>query len=239
MPDLIIKCKGIPLIKFNPLEGIKKFRKGNMLFRSLKVYRDMAKQSQAIGDEYEAVLHINEATIIIPQANDGEGYIKKITNELMQTIHSKDFAFCMFGISPESDHFMFNEEQKREMLAFGDTALVITDACEFCKRVRKELINRGISLQDSHSGFIRYYDEKVDSLDIIAHLFNGMHNVAFQKRKKYAYQQEFRLLLPNNDPLVDCCELQIGDISGISEVISSRAVLNAVMHKTFEVQEYQ
>lgn len=230
MVEKILQVKGTPLIKFQKAKRIQELREGTMHFCSLKTYRDKAKQSVAIGDDYEAVLHFNEAMLVIPQ-EDGSSIMEKIDNELLKTSHSYDLAFCMFGINSKNEHFQYTPEQREKMREFGNTALLITDADEFYKRISSALVKEGISLENSHCGFVKYYDETIDSVERIVELFKGMHNIAFQKRQKYAYQQEYRFLLPNSDESKTEFDLYIGDISGISEVISTDKALRSYLCK--------
>ena len=233
MSDKIIEVKGLPIIKFQKAKRIEQLRRGEMHMSSLRVYRELATKSSEIGDDYEAALHINEATAYITPINGGGSTtMLPINNELIKTIHSNGFVFCMFGVNSKSNHFQFNEEQKSKMLEFGDTALIITDSKEFHKRVRNALVDKGISLENSHCGFVDYYDEAIDSADILFQLMKGMHNIAFQKRKKYEYQHEYQFFIPNDDESIDYLDLQIGDISDISEVISSANVLKGFLSKS-------
>lgn len=80
-------------------------------------------------------------------------------------------------------------------------------------------------------GFVHYYDETQDSVDYIASLLSGMHNVAFWKRKKYYYQQEFRFLIHAQNHDKDHLELNIGDIRDISKVFQTSKILNAEVVK--------
>ena len=232
-----LQVKGTPLIKFQNADRIEQFKQGKIWMNSLKVFREMAQKSPEIGDDYEAVFHINEAVAHITPIDGGSTTMAPINNELMKTAHMNDFVFCMFGINPNVNNFTFSEEQKEKMLEFGDTALIITDSDEFYKRIQSALKVKGIPLERAFCGFVKYYDESVDSVNVIVDLMRGMHNVAFQKRKDYAYQQEFRILVFNDDVAKRNIELDIGDISDISEVVSSKVALNGTLWKSKNVQE--
>ena len=79
---------------------------------------------------------------------------------------------------------------------------------------------------------VSYYDEKApisqDSMDIL--LSHNVHNFAFQKRKKYAYQYEYRFLLQKqftentfqNEKYLD---IKIGSIESISKKVSAKEIL--------------
>ena len=70
-----------------------------------------------------------------------------------------------------------------------------------------------------------------DSVDLSLSLLSGIQNIAFWKRKAYAYQQEFRFLIhmPNGEK--DHLELKIGDIHDISKVYKTSDILNSKVTK--------
>ena len=236
MADRCIQIKRVPLKKFQSKEKIEMFQRGKMYMKSLEWYRNNAKIS-AVGDDYEAMLHINEGAIIVMSENESEVIsYADLTDTLKSTVHGKDFVFCMFSISPQTKCFSFTEEQRNNMLGFGDTALLIENSEEFYNRVRNSMKKEHISLQNAYCGRVEYYDESVDSLQIISSLLKGMHNVAFQKRKKYSYQQEYRILVPYDSQDEDFLELDIGDISDISEIIPAKTILKSLCKKADTIQ---
>jgi hypothetical protein len=113
-------------------------------------------------------------------------------------------------------------------LSFGDTALIITDSVEFIKRV-----NRAANIQgyESHFGAAQYYEPSEDSVNMIASLLKGMWNIAFWKRKHYAYQQEGRFVFTPGKETLDHIELDIGDISDISIIVPASTALNSMVDK--------
>ena len=168
------------------------------------------------------MVHVNEAIIRFPDT----GKEILLNDELISTSHSDDFVFCMFGIYPQLENFIFTEKQKEKMLSFGDTALVILDSEEFIKRVIKAAEKAGFS---AYFSGVKYYDETTDNANLIIDLLNGMHNVAFWKRNSYAYQQEGRFVFVAGNNTDDHITLEIGDISDISLVFPSEQVLTGVV----------
>ena len=142
--------------------------------------------------------------------------------------NESDYAYCMFGVNPYSKNFSFTSEQKKNIQSFGNTALLILDKDEFFNRLRAAALKEGYEI---YGGFVHYYDETQDSVDYIASLLSGMHNVAFWKRKKYYYQQEFRFLIHAQNHDKDHLELNIGDIRDISKVFQTSKILNAEVVK--------
>lgn len=217
--------KGTPLIKFQNAERIESLRKGHLYAKTLKYYREYEKETgdDAVGDEFEAMLHINEGYIRLPNSNE----TISLNDTLIPTTDSDDFVFCMFGIYPSLQSFSFSDEQKEKMLSFGDTALIILDSAEFIKRVENAAKANGYT---AHFEAVNYFDPTVDNGNMIISLLKGMWNIAYWKRDKYAYQQEGRFVFsPGNGQAH--IELNIGDISDITTVLPSEAVLSSMVKK--------
>lgn len=214
--------KGFPLIKFQDSEKIEKIQQGKIYMKTLKWYREheAASGDTVVGDELEGLLHFSNANLIIPDLGE---YIE-INNGAMKTPYSNDFVFCMFSINPKQQNFKFSEEQKKELLSFGDTALIITDTNEFIKRLLASA--EKLKLKVYH-GVVNYYDVNVDDGNMLISLLSGMQNVAFWKRDSYALQQEYRFLLHSVKTDDDYYILDIGDISDISISIKTTSILNA------------
>jgi len=153
---------------------------------------------------------------------------EKIEDGLLKTSYSNDFVFCMFSINNHDNSFEFSELQKQEILTFGDTALIITDTNEFLRRIYETIKNTGYEV---YCNYINYFDEQTNSFQLIKSLIEGMHNIAFWKRKKYSYQQEFRILLHGANIDQDFIELDIGDISDISKLCKTSTLLNSKIVK--------
>lgn len=224
MGEMQLEIKGFPLIKFKSKDRIQTLREGKLYMKSLEFYRkqEIIHGDCTVGDKFEAMAHINEGQIVIPEL----GVNKNISDELIKTSFSDSFVFCMFGISTLSEKFTFSDEQKKKIREFGDTALLITDSNEFLNRINNAVIRD--KLIGSH-GFVQYYDEGVDSADFWCSLIKaGMNNIAFRKRKCYAYQQEYRWLIEHPPTQNDFYELDIGNISDISVVFETEQILNAL-----------
>lgn len=128
------QVKGMPLIKFQDEDKIKSLQSGKLYAKTLEYYRKREEETGdcEVGDKYEAMIHINEATIHFPDT----GEMIPVNDDLLRTSESNDFVFCMFGINPSTEKFKFTDEQKEKMLSFGDTALLILDQDEFIHRVK-------------------------------------------------------------------------------------------------------
>lgn len=78
--------------------------------------------------------------------------------------------------------------------------------------------------------FVNYYDDSInDVTPFICSLLKGIRNSVFHKRKKYAYQQEYRFTMVNNKKS-DNFEMNIGDISDISTILPLDKFLNVEIY---------
>lgn len=226
MSERVEQIVGFPLIKFQSEERIKSLQQGKIYMNTLAYYRRLEEKTGdvRVGDSFEGMFHVVEGKLIFPD----EGEVIELNNELIKTSYSDGFVFCLFGVKPSATNFEFTEDQIREITGFGDTALLIVDVPEFERRVVKAAKDAGFEI---YKGFVRYYDEKTDSGDMIISLLSGMHNVAYWKRKMYEYQQEYRFFAYSESDKRDHLELEIGDISDISLTMKTSSMLKAKIVK--------
>ena len=223
----VLQVKGTPLIKFQSKYIIEKTQKGLIHAKTLEYYRNQErdKGDQRVGDEFEAMLHINEGKYI----NKKTGEISDLRDVLIPSSNSNDYAYCMFSCDRSRMPFSFTDEQKSEILKMGDTALIITDYAEFRHRVEKKAKEEGY---DTHFGYVQYYDETKDNVNLFASTLLGVWTLAFWKRRKYSYQQEARFIFSPFKEGTDHLDLDIGDISDISKIVDSRSLLNALIQES-------
>lgn len=194
---------------------------------SLKYYRDLYVNSKddVVGDPYDGKLFIHEADMYIPS----KGVNEKIRDDAINTIYQDDFVYCLFGVNPNKHKsFTFTDEQQKLLKGFDDTALVINDTYEYFNRIRKAAISEGY---DIHGNFVEYYDEQIDDVNrFLSATGQSGKDIVFYKRQCYSYQQEYRFTIKNVEK-IDHIELNIGNISDISDVFSTEKLLNAVIQK--------
>ncbi len=224
--DKTFQVVGTPLIKFQSKERIDSFQKGLIYANRLSYYRKLEQTTGdiEIGDSYEAMLHVNEAYVHVPTT----GETVHIVDGLIPTTHSDDYIFCMFGIYPKLVNFSFSEEQKEKLLSFGDTALILKDSNEFIRRIKSAAEKSGYKCK---FGAVQYYDPAYDNGNQIISIMSDMSNIAFWKRDFYKYQQEARFSFTGGDMSLDHLEIEIGDISDISEIVPSEMALTAMVNK--------
>lgn len=223
-----IQVRGVPLIKFQNRDKIDYLQNGKVYLKSLAYYRQRERETgdDTVGDLFEAMIHANDGYVIVPELNVCE----KFSDTLINTSFGNSFAFCMLSLSEDAKTFKFSEEQKEKILSFGSSALLITDRNEFFRRVAVALDRDGIK---GYHGYINYYDETEDNAKYwVSILQNGMNHVAFWKRKRYAYQQEYRFLIEPPVTDTDYYELDIGSIVDISVVLTAEQALNAIAQRS-------
>lgn len=224
--EVTLQIKGVPLIKFQSEDIIDQIQKGKIYANSLSYYRKLedSKGDKRVGDQFEAMLHVNEGRLISKET----GEVFELKDILIPTAHSNDYAFCMFSCDHTRMPFSFTEEQKSELLAMGDTALIITDNMEFQRRVKKAAKAQGF---DAYFNYVRYFDESEDNANMLASTLQGVWALAFWKRKEYSYQQEARFVFSPYKEGAEHIELDIGDISDISYKAYTYSVLDALIRK--------
>jgi len=220
------QAKGMPLIKFQDADKIKSLQSGKIYAKTLGYYRKREEENGdcEVGDKYEAMIHINKATIYFPDT----GETIAVNDDLLKTSESNDFVFCMFGINPSLKKFRFTDKQKEKMLSFGDTALIVLDHNEFIRRVKVAAEEAGYKV---YFRPVQYYDPNIDGGNMLISLLAGMWNIAFWKRNSYTYQQEVRFVFTPGDENIDHIELDIGDISDITAIIPAKSALSAIVEK--------
>lgn len=89
------------------------------------------------------------------------------------------------------------------------------------------------SLQHGHiyAKTLAYYDASEDYANVFISLLKGIWNIAFWKRKSYAYQQEARFVFIPDGSDDDHVEMDIEDISDISYVVPAEMALTALVEK--------
>ena len=159
--------------------------------------------------------------------------------------YKKSPVFCMFILDYRNTtstalngdeltiRFDFSDEQKRKLVNFGDSALVIKDHEEFFARMKKGLNDAGISyIRDR----VKYYEG--NTLEHVQDIQDNNARIGFWKRKKYEYQQEYRFLA--FDTMIDDHEIiEIGNLSDISQLESREVILNTFTEVKYKVEQIE
>ena len=223
-------------IKIHSSDVIENIRKGNVWLTSLQYYRDLYKNSKddTIGDPYEGLFIVNNFEFIsseMPQYNSN-GIVEQCA---FPTSNQYDYVFCLFSVQralQNTSEFFFNDEQKENLLKFGDTALIFTDSKKFAEKMYSAAKEKNYNLS---RGDVTYYDQRKNDFKRYLSLIKDKQNIVFHKTDKYKYQQEHRFTIPFHGEYSDdkkfLTDISIGDISDITEVVSTEQLLNCFIRE--------
>ena len=216
----------LPIVKFQSNERIECLRNGKVYLRNLSWFRKREKKTgdMTVGDMYEGMLHIanGNAKITCLSENPLSDY-DIIKESAFETVFSNSYAFCATDTTPHETGYAFNKQNKVELRKFGDTALVINDRIEFIKRIENKARTLGFK---TFYGLVRYYNNDIDPAEMYVDLLRGIQNIALWKRDSYYFQKEFRIVLWKKDAYEDHLELDIGEISDISNIFTAEEALS-------------
>lgn len=222
------------LIKFGSNENIRKLQNGQVYMKNMQYYIDLEKATddENVGDMYEGQLMFGESTLVMTDEKTGDRIGEFDCNvESLSFGYLKMPIYCMFLLDQrnislletekddETVRYKFSEKQKEELKYFGDSALIILNPTEFWSLIVEQLGIQGIAKQGDK---VSYYSGK--SSTHFKEVAGNPSRVAFWKRDKYAYQQEYRLLLKQE--IEDAKILEIGDISHITQIVPTSDLLN-------------
>lgn len=214
---MIITGKGPLLIKFQSREIIESLQSGLVYMNGLGVFINMEEQEEddEVGDRMEEQIY---STAYVLPSGSACGLRLKVDDG------TDNYVFCLFYVSENQESFRFNDMQKKKILKFGDTALVIKDFGEFIHRTVNAAKDKGYEM---HHREVSYYDENDEmNMEVTDCLTRGLCNMAFFKRERYQHQQEYRLAVNKERTGEDHVELDIGDISDISVKVSTEQILD-------------
>ena len=168
------------------------------------------------------------------------------TEELVMDMHyDKAPAFCMLifdhrnsvskklvGNDRLIDTLMFSDNQAKEIYAtFGNSALVVKNGDEFIKRVERTFLAQGITFT---RGRVNYYDQNY--LQHFREINENGYRIAFWKKEIFEYQQEYRIFAFETE-VDDHLEVDIGDLSDITMIISKEQALDLCLEIEYSVKE--
>lgn len=204
-------------IKFQSEDLIGSFLHGTVYMKELKYFVDLEKQecNEIVGDEYE-----NAIKSTAYQTPYGMPLNLSIKNE-----SCKSYVFCMYkaNIREDGTVYLKNEESIKE---FGASGLWIKNMREFIKRIEKAatINNYTVLMED-----VFYYDDSENITPEVMNSFVEKQTIAFCKRRKYNYQNEYRFVinstigeLSTDDHII----LNIGDISDITQKVKLQELID-------------
>ena len=244
MADKTVKDGWSMLMKFGSEENLKKLQAGQLYMKNLKYYVDLEKTTddEAVGDKYDGQMVLQDVKINMFTVDTHE-FIAQFDAPAasMNLGYLECPVFCMF-MYDYSNHveehldgdiltvrYQFTEEQLEKMPTFGDSVLIIKNGDEFINRVKNGLLNAGYGFTRD---YVQYYG--FNNIEHLKQVQKDNSRIAFWKREKYSYQQEYRLLV--HDFVDDHLSVDIGDISDITDLLKADELLNTYLEITFKVR---
>jgi len=236
------------LIKFGSKNRLENLQKGCLYMKYLQHFIELEKNnptgSGGQGDMFEGQSIMYNPTVEIRDYHTKD-LVYRGPVELSATSfgYEKYPVFCMFMLDSRNlvdkkieggkliKSYQFTNEQV-DLISkkFGDYALMIFNTDEFVRRVKSGLESRGVV--QCTRGQVQYYGP--NDFDYFEDIHNNFLRAAFWKRKKFAFQQEFRILAHIEVP--DHLETNIGDIYDISQLLKTKDLLNSQIDIAFNVQ---
>lgn len=233
------------LLKFGTEENLKKLQSGQLYMKNLQYYVNLEKstQDEDVGDKYDGQMMFNDVKISM-FSYDTHEFIRQFHAPVasLDLGYLKCPVFCMFmidyrnHISESLDNktlkvrYEFTEEQVKKLPNFGESVLLIKNGNEFVKRVKQGLLAENIGFTRD---IVQYYGS--NNLENIKQVTSNNSRIAFWKREKYAYQQEYRFIA--HTEVDDYLIVNIGDISDISNIVNTRDMLGTYLEISFAVTE--
>ena len=177
-------------VKMLDKKWVNKFSDGDVFVRTLAYFGDLKKQDSKNrnafgGDTLEGISESFAGGYdCYSYAQDGSGIIKDGTLGIIDalTLHKK--VFCLYSLEYDIENKCFLKPDS-ELRDFGDTAVIITDAKEFLRRVQ-------VALTEKY-GDAFWWSYKRGSYDV--DLYGGFKYNEFCKSWEYSWQNEFRIVL--------------------------------------------
>ena len=224
---------------------LKKLQAGQLYMKNLKYYVDLEKTTddEDVGDKYDGQMVLQDIKINMYTV-DTNKFIAQFNapTASMDLGYLQCPVFCMFMFDYRNhveEHldgenltvkYQFTEEQLKKMPNFGDSVLIIKNGDEFVNRVKKGLLDAGYGFTRD---YVQYY--AFNNVEHISQVQKDNTRIAFWKRNKYSYQQEYRFLV--HDFVDDYLSVDIGDISDITQLLRTEELLNTYLEITFKVKE--
>ena len=246
MADKTVKDGWSMLMKFGSEKNLRKLQAGQ-LYEKSKYYVDLEKTTddEDVGDKYDGQMILQDVKISMYTVDTHEFIAQFDAPSASMNLGYLDCpVFCMFMFDYRNhveEHlegenltvkYQFTEEQLKKMPNFGDSVLIIKNGDEFVNRVKKGLLDAGYGFTSDH---VQYY--AFNNVEHLKQVQSDNSRIAFWKRNKYSYQQEYRFLI--HDSVDDYLSVNIGDISDITKLLRTEELLNTYLEITFKVKEVQ
>lgn len=247
MDDKTLKDGWSMLLKFGSEKNLRKLQAGQLYMKNLKYYVDLEKMmdDENVGDKYDGQMMLQDVKISMYTVDTHEFIAQFDAPSVSMNLGYLGCpVFCMFMFDYRNhveEHlegenltvkYQFTEEQLKKMPNFGESVLIIKNGDEFVNRVKKGLLDAGYGFTRDH---VQYY--AFNNMEHLKQVQGDNSRIAFWKREKYSYQQEYRFLI--HDFVDDYLSVEIGDISDITELLKTEELLKTYFEVTFKIKEIQ
>ena len=244
MNETTIENAFLMLVKFGSKDNLIKLQQGQLYMKNLQYYVDLEKSTsdEDVGDMYDGQMLWKDAKVTLFDYDTKEFFAEGMASNLSLNLgYLACPVFCMFAFDYRNHtneklvgdnltvRYDFTDEQKSKLCNFGTHALIIKNGDEFVERVRKGLLSNEIGYSRD---FVKYYD--FNNIEQLKEVKEDSMRVAFWKRQKYAYQQEYRFLA--HTEVDDHLSINIGDISDITQLVETSKLLNTYLQADFGIK---
>jgi hypothetical protein len=205
------------LFKFGHEEHLRAFREQGMLhMRTMQHFAADENGNAARGDRFEGASSIIQpAHLKMTVSHPFLGSLEVNSSDVVGPViisynaEAEQNIFCMFSLTAPTQKPLLSEEY----LHFGDHFVLILNAGEFIERVNRAVLAWNLT---GERGPVTYYDDET---------YSGAVG-PFQKPSRFAYQQEFRIVL--RPGMVPFRNLMVGDLSDITSPVLPLSELDTV-----------
>lgn len=242
MEEQTVKNRWSVLLKFGSKENLKKLQSGQLYMKNLKYYVDLEKNTsdENVGDMYDGQMMIEDVNLSM-YTTDNYKFLGPLKGSRisMDLGYSKYPVFCMFKLDDRNytneklegnklkERYEFTKEQLQKLPNFGEYVLMIRNNNKFIERINNGFLSKNIEYSKDS---VQYYG--CNNLKRLQQIQDDNSRIAFWKRQKYAYQQEYRFLA--HIEVDDFLSVDIGDISDITQLIKTKDLLNTYLEVNFQ-----
>lgn len=212
------------LIKFTSLKFAKSFRSGTIYMNSMDYFRRVEGDNTTRGDLFEGTHGIvakDDLEEISPKLgmhfseNEKDAMVGGMFLLSEELKYYK--VFCMYHLKCDFNTRTMEPIDNR-INNFGDTFVLITDFEEFRRRIVKELEKGKYNVLGFAGDDVLYYK-----------YYSSTQKLGpFKKINSYNWQNEYRLLAEPIEPTLDPLVLNIGDISDITIMGSTKKLIEEI-----------
>lgn len=219
-----ITYAGPILIKFAPLKRAKSFCRGTIYMNSLDYFRGLEDDNKGRGDLFEgthSLIAKDDFDEVLPQL--GMCFSKKKKDAIVGGISllSEELkyykVFCMYQLKCDFSNRCIEPIDTR-VNNFGDTFVLVFNLEEFRRRIVTELEKGTYNVLGFAGQSVEYYQYDASTQKL----------GPLKKLELYKWQNEYRLIAEPIEPTLEPLILNIGDISDISIIGSTKKLIEEI-----------